>query len=620
VNIINTSLNNSINYTLNRDVCINIIAQKSTGIADCDDSATKSADWQTEKTLSDHRAMQFNVNKCYEILIKYGNNPDGIPTLLYAIKQNDIDAVKILLDTGASPDTKAGLTYLAPQTAIDYAAMYGSLEMIDLLLQYGCAVRPSQTTEEGLWCIAAVCFAIKANRYENIQKLLSITPKSSMQVQPELSPLYWAIRHGDQKTLSLLLENGYSLDTTEDLGFAPLLLAVQNSTLDIIRYMISLGVDINQKDRSGSALYHAVANEKLDVVQFLLSEGADFKSEEGALWEIVIQSQNTELVHQFIKAQLDINARDKDRLTPLMRAIKYANSSNIDKSIDIIKMLIANDADVNSIPENYGNWCVKECPILLSLRHPRILKLLVEAGADVNIRLGQNKTPLHYLAEIGRGAQISETWTKESGEILLSNGAEINAVDLDLQTPLHYGCRSPVISALLMDHGANIHAKDHKGYKPFHFLYSGISDVDIAFLKELVQRGVSLHEFSPNGENALHGACCNTFSSNSLNVIRFLVEELKMDVNQHAKWGDGKDGAHTPLMSAIGCQKQRTTDFTILDYLLSKGANINAKHYTDHYNGRSYPTGTILDWAKMYDHAPHYVIEWLIQHGARSER
>ena len=39
------------------------------------------------------------------IQVRYGNNPDGLPALLYAIKLNDFNAVKILLENGASPQT-----------------------------------------------------------------------------------------------------------------------------------------------------------------------------------------------------------------------------------------------------------------------------------------------------------------------------------------------------------------------------------------------------------------------------------------------------------------------------------------------------------------------------------
>jgi ankyrin repeat protein len=39
--------------------------------------------------------------KLLDIMIKYGNNPDGIPALLYAAKKGDQEAVKLLLAHGA---------------------------------------------------------------------------------------------------------------------------------------------------------------------------------------------------------------------------------------------------------------------------------------------------------------------------------------------------------------------------------------------------------------------------------------------------------------------------------------------------------------------------------------
>ena len=72
------------------------------------------------------------------LLVKYGNNPDGVPALLYAIKQNDLEAVRVLLDCGASLQTATyqGLNH-SPMNVSEYAAAYGTSALLSLLDRRG---------------------------------------------------------------------------------------------------------------------------------------------------------------------------------------------------------------------------------------------------------------------------------------------------------------------------------------------------------------------------------------------------------------------------------------------------------------------------------------------------
>ena len=62
-------------------------------------------------------------------------------------------------------------------------------------------------------------------------------------------------------------------------------------------------------------------------------------------------------------------------------------------------------------------------------------------------------TPLHYAANNN---------SKETAEILISNGADINAKDEDEATPLHYAANnnSKETAEILISNGADINAKD----------------------------------------------------------------------------------------------------------------------------------------------------------------
>ena len=79
---------------------------------------------------------------------------------------------------------------------------------------------------------------------------------------------------------------------------------------------------------------------------------------------------------------------------------------------------------------------------------PEVVKLLIDSGANVNIKGKFSFTPLHFSA--------SEGLTKVA-QILLENGAEVEAKDSGGETPIgsaaQYGHTE--VAKLLIDYGAN---------------------------------------------------------------------------------------------------------------------------------------------------------------------
>jgi ankyrin repeat protein len=104
-----------------------------------------------------------------------------------------------------------------------------------------------------------------------------------------------------------------------------------------------------------------------------------------------------------------------------------------------------------------------------------VLRLLLDAGADVSVAdYGGHQTALH-LATVG--------WDKEIAELLLAHGADANARDISLQTPLHRAvyCGAGFVQ-LLLDHGADPAAQDIEGKTPLALAeenYRGEPDLDV---------------------------------------------------------------------------------------------------------------------------------------------
>ena len=178
-------------------------------------------------------------------------------------------------------------------------------------------------------------------------------------------------------------------------------------------------------------------NKIFDVDDFLFnSQKGDYKS-----------------VKRHIRKGININCKDKNGNT----ALHFAASNG---HLDVVKLLIAKGADLRAQDSN------QQTPIFDAIRnvHIEIVKYLVQKGASLTTIDEQGCTP--FLAAI---------YANNSNELikyLIEAGSDLNFRNtVDEQTALMVAeCfgNSELISTLLL-HGADIHAIDKYGQRPYHY-------------------------------------------------------------------------------------------------------------------------------------------------------
>ena len=186
---------------------------------------------------------------------------------------------------------------------------------------------------------------------------------------------------------------------------------------------------------------------------------------------------------------------------------------------------------------------------------------MIDCGFDVNVRNihMDNRTPLHS-AVCNRNIAIVE--------YLLKHGANINAVDCNNWTSLHFACFDRhghiAIVECLLKYGADVHSKDNGSSTPLHHaVYSG----HIAIVECLLKHGADinaktidhfnwtpLHYAVAQGRYAIakillgHGAELNVKNSQGKTPLE-LVIAMKAGL-----------AGFTPLEEAVRCEDQKMID------------------------------------------------------------
>jgi len=231
----------------------------------------------------------------------------------------------------------------------------------------------------------------------------------------------------------------------------------------------------------------------------------------------------------------------------------------------------------------------------------RVRVLVTPQNVNARDTAGRKSSPLHFAAGYGR---------REAVEILLNAGANVHARDDGGLIPLHNACsfgHAEVVS-LLLRAGADPNARDNWSYTPLHEAsIKGKNDVCVMLLQHgadpslrNTEQKTALDVADPLTKPVLTGTDYKKDdlleAARSGNEEKLLALLTPLNVNCHAS--DGRKS--TPLHLAAGYNRTR-----IVQLLLTHGADVHAKD-----KGGLVP----LHNACSYGHFE--VTELLITHGA----
>ncbi|EAY17646.1 hypothetical protein TVAG_235280 [Trichomonas vaginalis G3] len=224
-----------------------------------------------------------------------------------------------------------------------------------------------------------------------------------------------------------------------------LLKAISNNSIEVVKFLLSHGANINDKYNEETAFHKAIFCNNKDMVELLLLYGKNIneKVEDGKthLFEAV-EKNRREIVELLISHGANINEKDDYGRTPFHFSVKYFEK-------DTVELLISHGASINE-KDATGKTALHYAVIN---NNKATVELLISHGASINEKDATGKTALHYAVINNNKATV---------EFLISHGANLNEKDEYENTALNYAIDNNYekIANLLLSHGAYIVEKD----------------------------------------------------------------------------------------------------------------------------------------------------------------
>jgi len=342
-----------------------------------------------------------------------------------------------------------------PQYCINTVQLQGMLGFVDLMLQHDNILITKKDE------------VLKNGVRRGDEALVKLLLQKAVNVNNGL--LHLAVTEGNVEIVKILLNAGadVNMDNSDeyDDGYTPLQLAIETDDLlgheTIVRILLDAGANV--VNTILKPLNSAAACGQLEIVKMLLEAGADVNEGERGR---------------------GVEAYD---YPPGYTALHWAAVNFQEQTI---RILINGGADVNRLDEQGSTplHSVAEASVK-SRDNDKVtmsVKVLLEAGADVNKADKKGRTPLHYIATAADEASIKagengDDWDCKGGlevlKLLFEAGADVNKVDKHGKIPLHIalrhvrtGVHASLVKAFL-EAGADTNKANKKGKTPLdiHF-------------------------------------------------------------------------------------------------------------------------------------------------------
>ncbi|XP_034631682.1 poly [ADP-ribose] polymerase tankyrase-2 isoform X3 [Trachemys scripta elegans] len=514
-----------------------------------------------------HNACSFGHAEVVNLLLRHGADPNARDNWNYtplheAAIKGKIDVCIVLLQHGAEPairntDGRTALDLADPSAKAVLTGDYKKDELLESARGGNEEKMMALLTPLNVNCHASdgrkstpLHLAAGYNRVKIVQLLLQHGADVHAKDKGDLVPLHNACSYGHYEVTELLVKHGACVNAMDLWQFTPLHEAASKNRVEVCSLLLSYGADptlLNCHNKSTidlaptpqlkerlayefkghSLLQAARESDVARLKKYLSLETVNFKhpqTHETALHCAAASPypKRKQVCELLLRKGANINEKTKDFLTPLHVASEKAHN-------DVVEVVVKHEAKVNAL-DSLGQTSLHRAA---HCGHLQTCRLLLSSGCDPSIVSLQGFTALQmgtesvqqllqalfsFVEGIPLGNSDADRQLLEAakaGDVdtvkKLCTIQSVNCRDIEgrQSTPLHFAAGYNRVSVVeyLLQHGADVHAKDKGGLVPLHNACS-YGHYEVAEL--LVKHGAvvnvaDLWKFTPLHEAAAKG-------------------------------------------------------------------------------------------------------------------
>ncbi|CEN40738.1 putative ankyrin repeat protein [Capnocytophaga cynodegmi] len=279
--------------------------------------------------------------------------------LFWAAFQNNLPLINYLLQKGADVNVKDSHMY----TPLLFAAVRGNIntELYDILINKGANINEKNENGANALLLAIPHMKDLKEAQYFIKKGLSL---KSIDNNGD-DALFYAARNGNQKIINQLIKKGLNPKTLNNKGQNLMFAAAEGSrkktnNLEFFKYIESLGVSPNQKDKEGLTPLFTLSSRHKDIA----------------------------VLNYFLDKGNSVNQLDKEGNTPLINA----SSRN---SLEVVSLLENKSSNINAT-NSQGHSALTSA---VARNTSDVVSYLIKKGADINVKDVKGNTLVYYLLE-----------------------------------------------------------------------------------------------------------------------------------------------------------------------------------------------------------------------------